>query len=265
MEQLSETLRRHVQEKGLRPLMNRTGIPLGQLRSVLIGRMPHVDTVEHITAALGMEFYIDPPRPGAADETLDTGTVEPPPAWARRLREELTDVAARLGQRAIQDSLSYPDELVDGDALADELMLASDERDIPGARCVEYHATEPAGSGDSLLDDSTRIGCIPFRRAWLDRLGLDATQCALVRMRGESMEPTLIDGSTILINRPQRRRRVGHIFVVYLDDGLVVKRAGKDPGGRWELVSDNPSWESRPWPDDARVIGEVRWMTRTLG
>ena len=79
-------------------------------------------------------------------------------------------------------------------------MLASDERDIPGARCVEYHAAEPAGSGGSLLDDSTRIGCIPFRRAWLDRLGLDATQCALVRMRGESMEPTLTDGSTILIH-----------------------------------------------------------------
>ena len=55
------------------------------------------------------------------------------------------------------------------------------------------------------------------------------------------MEPTLVDGCSILVNQAGRRRRVGRIFVVRTDDGLVVKRAGKDRAGAWQLVSDSPN------------------------
>ena len=43
-----------------------------------------------------------------------------------------------------------------------------------------------------------------------------------------------------------------------------VKRAGKDSAGLWRLESDHPAWEPVPWPDDAEVIGEVRWAARTF-
>ena len=43
----------------------------------------------------------------------------------------------------------------------------------------------------------------------------------------------------------------------------VVKRAGKGGGG-WQLVSDHPRWPDVPWPGDAAIIGEVRWMAREL-
>ena len=69
------------------------------------------------------------------------------------------------------------------------------------------------------------VDCLDVHRTWLDRHRLDATQCAIVRVRGESMEPTLNDGSTILINCAQRRRRSGRLFAVRADDGLVVRRA----------------------------------------
>ena len=79
------------------------------------------------------------------------------------------------------------------------------------------------------------------------------------------MEPTLPDGSVILVNRAQRNRSQGRIYVVRTDDGLVVKRCGWDGAG-WLLASDNPSgaWPPVPWPDDAEVIGEVRWAARTF-
>ena len=62
-------------------------------------------------------------------------------------------------------------------------------------------------------------------------------------------------------------RRVGRIFVVRTDDGLIVKRAGRDRTGAWQLVSDNPSkrtWPTVRWPADAPVIGEVKWVARTF-
>ena len=81
------------------------------------------------------------------------------------------------------------------------------------------------------------------------------------------MEPTLADGCSILVNHASRRRYFGHIYVVRTGDGLVVKRAGRDPAGVWQLVSDNPDkriWPSRPWPPDAVIVGEVKWTARTL-
>ena len=81
---------------------------------------------------------------------------------------------------------------------------------------------------------------------------------------GESMEPTLPDGCVILVDRNRTKRYRGHIFVVRTEDGLVVKRAGKDEGGGWQLVSDRPEWKPQPWPYGAEVIGEVKWMAREL-
>ena len=81
------------------------------------------------------------------------------------------------------------------------------------------------------------------------------------------MEPTLTDGGSILIDRNRRSRLVGHIYVVRTDDGLIVKRAGKNRAGNWQLVSDNPDkkeWPTLRWPNDAEVIGEVKWAARTF-
>ena len=47
-------------------------------------------------------------------------------------------------------------------------------------------------------------------------------------------------------------------------DGLVVKRAGQNEAGNWQMVSDHPRWEATPWPDDTEIIGEVRWIGVTL-
>ena len=78
------------------------------------------------------------------------------------------------------------------------------------------------------------------------------------------MAPTLPEGSAILVDRARSRRRVGGIFVVRTADGVVVKRAGKDEAGGWLLLSDHPAWEPAPWPADTEVVGEVKWMARTL-
>ena len=124
-----------------------------------------------------------------------------------------------------------------------------------------------AAGGGAVVYDERVTGRIKFRRTWLARHGLAARDCRVIDVIGESMEPTLADGCSILVNHASRRRRVGHIYVVRTDDGLVVKRAGRDLSGAWQLVSDNPdklAWPNRPWPAEAQIIGEVKWAARTF-
>ena len=43
----------------------------------------------------------------------------------------------------------------------------------------------------------------------------------------------------MLVNRARRQRHIGRIYVVRIEDGLIVKRAGKDSSGAWQLISDH--------------------------
>ena len=84
-------------------------------------------------------------------------------------------------------------------------------------------------------------------RSVLDRHGIDSTPADVIKVRGESMEPTLPDGCSILMDRRRQAPRSGRIYVVRADEGIVVKRARRDRG-RWILSSDHPDWPPRPGP-----------------
>ena len=49
----------------------------------------------------------------------------------------------------------------------------------------------------------------PSARAAARMAGLDPTQCVVMSAWGESMEPTLLDSYSIMVNRDQTRRRLG--------------------------------------------------------
>ena len=121
-----------------------------------------------------------------------------------------------------------------------------------------------AGGGAEAFEERV-VGILAFSRQWMDRHALRPGNCAVIDVRGESMEPTLWDGASILFNRSQDEWRPGDIFVIRIpDQGLVVKRAGEDEAGDRQLVSDHPAWEPVPYPDDAEIIGQVVWTAWTL-
>lgn len=103
-----------------------------------------------------------------------------------------------------------------------------------------------------------------FGRDWLHREGLDSTRCLVFRVQDESMEPSIPGGCWVLVNRDQRRRRKGHIYALRTTRGFMVRRAGRDKASAWLLESDHPDRKAVAWPDDAEIIGEVRWMARTF-
>ena len=148
--------------------------------------------------------------------------------------------------------------------LDDASAVTTDEED---GHSIDVMELDTAAGAGAVVDFERVKDRIRFRRSWLRKHGLVAHQCKVLGVKGESMDPTLTDGCSILIDFNRRRRIEGRIFVVRTDDGLIVKRAGKSRTGNWQLVSDNSDkqdWPTRPWPNDADVIGEVKWAARTF-
>ena len=131
------------------------------------------------------------------------------------------------------------------------------------SRHIEIHEVEAAAGSGRLIDDAPVKGHLAFQRSWLKSHSIDPQNATVISVAGDSMEPTLPDGCSILVDHRRHIRRRGRIYVLQTDDGLIVKRAGREKSG-WQLISDNPYWPSAPWPDGARIVGEVRWTARTF-
>ena len=110
--------------------------------------------------------------------------------------------------------------------------------------------------------DETVVSMVPFPPGVLMELGVRAENCNLLIVRGDSMEPTLSDGSTILVDRGAFELRDRRIYVMRTEDGVVVKRVVRHGNFGWVLMSDNPIWSPMTLNEDVHVIGAVRWSSR---
>lgn len=79
----------------------------------------------------------------------------------------------------------------------------------------------------------------------LDSLGLRPNGLAMLWARGDSMFPTIPDGSLLLVDVNDTNPRSGQIYVAQLDDDLFVKRLQNDPSGV-TLISDAHSPQYPP-------------------
>ena len=132
-------------------------------------------------------------------------------------------------------------------------------RDCSGpASPVSRSLCSPPGSGCNGTTSRSRRRTRPMGGATTS-----GTRSATPFMTASSKCAAPAATSTAGSRRPNRsldrRRSVGHIYVITTSDGLIVKRLGRGKGGRWLLVSDNdvPDWPDVPSPDDAVVAGEV--------
>lgn len=123
-----------------------------------------------------------------------------------------------------------------------------------------------AGPG-SLADDDGIAGSMGFGPEWLKQLNADPAKLSLIRVDGDSMDPTLCDGDDIMVDHgaADLPLRDG-IYVLRLDDVLLVKRLAVRPGGRLSIRSDNsqyPDWEDVA-ATETTIIGRVIWTGRRL-
>jgi phage repressor protein C with HTH and peptisase S24 domain len=126
-----------------------------------------------------------------------------------------------------------------------------------------------AGPGAEAGAERT-LGQIAFDPAWLRRMRIaNREQLSLIRVQGDSMAPTLSDGDEIMVDRGDAGERLRDgIYVLRIEDVLVVKRVAVNPAGRrLSIRSDNEAYPAWPDCDPAAldVVGRVVWVGRRLG
>lgn len=136
-----------------------------------------------------------------------------------------------------------------------------------GLRLVPKLAVGASAGAGALAENDTLAGKIGFDEKWLRKMGLDPARISLIRVQGNSMQPTLNDGDDIMVDTaaPERALKKG-IHVLRFDGTLMVKRLSPGKAGTVSILSDNPSYA--PIEDVSlnalTLIGRVAWVGRRL-
>ena len=266
---LRRAVQERVQKEGLRPFSTRTGIPLGQLRSLLQGRAARSTTLELMSSVLGLEFYIGPAR----RRRLGRPSLPPEIAKALHLPRE-ADVADAI-------------EVIDKDVMASKLRegmgvvkglvdrAASAAALLPDLVSGSDSSGGSAQPGDSvvvipLVADAPRetpaTGAAPERtpevsiavatEALADWARPERLMC--FRAVGDAMEPTIQSGDLVAVDTGQRTPEDDALFALQMDSGLAVRRLQRT-GRHWFATSDNPAYLSQPLSDGDRIVGRIAW------
>jgi SOS-response transcriptional repressor LexA len=79
-----------------------------------------------------------------------------------------------------------------------------------------------------------------------------------IKVDGESMEPTLKNGSIVFVDRTNQEITKDGIFIVSTPGGLFIKRLNRKVDGSIELISDNRLYSPEVLaPSEVQVVGKV--------
>ncbi len=265
---LRQAVRQRIDAEGLRPFSLRTGIPLGQLRSVVEGRAARSTTLELIASVLELEFYIGParadsparprlpseiaraldlPRDATVDDAVDAIRKD---AMASRLREGI-ELVQELMERAAAAAAMIPRLVSRGRSRAGEGTECGVVM-IPFAPEVRL----AAGTGEVVFEESPEVSIAVSADALASWARPGRLTC--VRAAGDSMEPNIRDGDLVVVDAARTDPLDGQLFAVRTDGGVVIKRLRQNRG-RWLLASDNRAHPSQPVAEDDRILGQVAW------
>jgi phage repressor protein C with HTH and peptisase S24 domain len=121
-------------------------------------------------------------------------------------------------------------------------------------------------AGGGLIPDNTIQVQLAFRHDWIKRHG-DPKRMSLIRVSGDSMEPTLFSGDIVLVDHnrnyidPQ-----GGIYAIVIDDMVMIKRLQPNHISKKILViSDNNKYRAiEANPDELIIQGKIIWFGREI-
>jgi len=144
-----------------------------------------------------------------------------------------------------------------------------DQDETANWQTVSRYAVDVSAGPGAIAEDRGALSQIAFPERWLRSIsGGDIGDLSIVSVHGDSMEPTLSNGDGILVNRNDGAERLRDgIYVMRVDDALIVKRIAMNPASRrFTIKSDNADYQD--WPDcdlgDIDIIGRIVWVGRSI-
>lgn len=133
---------------------------------------------------------------------------------------------------------------------------------VPG-----YHIQVSTGNGSTFQNEEVKR-MLAFRRKYLNYRQVNPERLAVVFSKGDSMEPTIKDNDSLLIDLDSIDPKDGKIYVVRLGDDLYAKRIQRLVDGGLVLISDNKEYQSQSIPperlEQLQVIGQVIWIGKDV-
>lgn len=122
------------------------------------------------------------------------------------------------------------------------------------------------GYGVTIYDES-ETATYGINKKLAHDLGISPSTSEIIFARGDSMEPTIYGGDSLLIDLSKKEILDGVIYCIRLDGQLLTKRLQRISRNTIGIISDNPKYKMREVSlnnniDDFAVIGEVRWWGR---
>lgn len=133
-----------------------------------------------------------------------------------------------------------------------------------------YDIEASAGHGAINTADEP-VKKLAFRKDWLQSKGLYVNNLDAIYARGDSMEPTIPNGATLLIDKTRNYPFDGKIYIIRIGDSIFVKRVQRLINGGIRLISDNSAYHdlelSRADLEQdnfVKVIGQVMHLAYDL-
>ena len=125
---------------------------------------------------------------------------------------------------------------------------------------LKYFKEINASAGGGAFNYETKMEKIVLDRELIRIIGAAGRlrDIEAINLIGDSMEPTLKDGSMVFVDTSQTDIKNGGIFVIVTGMGLFVKRVVLKLGGKVVLLSDNKEYAQEELSvDDIRIKGRV--------
>ena len=122
---------------------------------------------------------------------------------------------------------------------------------------------------DRVIHSEQIVDHLAFKKEWLQMsLNTNSNCLALISVRDDSMEPTLRSDDLILTDTSSSNIENNSIYVLQIDNELIVKRIQRKVNGTVIVKSDNPVYGEEEMDALAAkslpVVGKVVWYGRRI-
>jgi phage repressor protein C with HTH and peptisase S24 domain len=121
-------------------------------------------------------------------------------------------------------------------------------------------------AGGGVVPDESVDVLAAFRKDWIKRKGGKPDRMSLIKVEGDSMEPTLVAGDLVLVDHGRNAiAPQGGIYAIAIEDEIMIKRVQPAFPDKLLVISDNkqyPAFELEK--DKVLVNGKVIWYAREL-
>lgn len=131
---------------------------------------------------------------------------------------------------------------------------------------VRGEVSASCGYGIEVIEE-TQTATFAMSSKFIRDIGINPKYSELIFARGDSMEPTIFGGDSLLIDLSRKSIYEGSIFCIRLNGQIYSKRLQQLSNSVLNIISDNPKYENRKIDlkdesIDFEIIGEVCWWGR---